>query len=271
MNLLVYFVPPVTAAEWRAQMIHTGLVSITFRKLSPREITELVAKAGLTGIEWGGDIHVPHGNLKAAAEVGRMTADAGLKVAAYGSYYHVGCEEQEGVSFERVLETALELKAPSIRVWAGNRGSQDADGEWWKKVAYEACRISDMAKGSGMTVSFEYHRNTLTDTGEAALRLMKSVNRDHVACYWQPPVGLDIERQLDGLNGILPWLGNVHAFWWNMNERRPLAEGADAWKKYLEVIRTVEGSRFCMLEFVRDDDPGQFLEDAKELKRILSI
>ena len=36
-------------------MIHPGLVSITFRELSPREIVKLVADGGLVGIEWGGE------------------------------------------------------------------------------------------------------------------------------------------------------------------------------------------------------------------------
>ena len=47
-------------------MIHTGLVSVTFRKLEPAEIVDLVKQAGLQGIEWGGDIHVPHGDIQRA-------------------------------------------------------------------------------------------------------------------------------------------------------------------------------------------------------------
>ena len=35
-------------------MLIPGLVSITFRPLSPREIVDLVAEAGLKAIEWGG-------------------------------------------------------------------------------------------------------------------------------------------------------------------------------------------------------------------------
>ena len=66
-------------------MITTGLLSVTFRKLTPPEIVGLVRQAGLAGIEWGGDIHVPHGNLDRAREVRQMTLDAGITIAAYGS------------------------------------------------------------------------------------------------------------------------------------------------------------------------------------------
>jgi 3-dehydroshikimate dehydratase len=250
-------------------MIHTGLVSITFRSLSPQEIVALVAKAGLRGIEWGGDIHVPHGNVQRAKEVYQMTSDAGLEISAYGSYYRVGCEEKEGILFERVLDTAIALKAPVIRVWAGDRGSREADEEWWAKVIDETYRIGALTKESGITISFEYHGNTLTDTGESAFRLMKAVGGEGITCYWQPPVGLEDEQRMTGLRQILPWLGNIHVFWWNIHERRPLAEGMEAWREYIELIGTAQGDRFCMLEFVKDDDPDQFLKDAASLKVIV--
>jgi len=250
-------------------MMHVGGVSVTFRKLLPQEITALAAQAGLEGIEWGGDIHVPHGDLAKAREVGRLTRDAGLRVAAYGSYYHVGCETPEELAFERVLETAVELQAPSIRVWAGDRASQDADGAWWKHVVEESHRISALAREAGITLSFEYHGNTLTDTGKSARRLMRAISRDNVSSYWQPPVGLEIAQQIEGLVQIAPWLGNIHVFWWKIHDRLPLADGIEAWRQYMDVIRPLQGDRFCLLEFVRGDDPGQFLADAAALRQFL--
>ncbi|MCU0793379.1 MAG: sugar phosphate isomerase/epimerase [Opitutaceae bacterium] len=109
-------------------MIHPGLVSITFRKLSPVEIVGLVRKAGLRGIEWGGDVHAPHGDIGRAREVRALTEDAGLKVAAYGSYYRAGWSEANGLSFKHVLDSAVELGAPTIRVWPGNKGSAEMRG-----------------------------------------------------------------------------------------------------------------------------------------------
>ncbi|HNC24059.1 MAG TPA: sugar phosphate isomerase/epimerase, partial [Opitutaceae bacterium] len=100
-------------------MIHPGLVSVTFRALTPTQIVALVRQAGLRGIEWGGDIHVPHGNLARAREVREMTQEAGLSVAAYGSYYRAAQSEADGLAFEHVRATAVELGAPTIRVWAG--------------------------------------------------------------------------------------------------------------------------------------------------------
>ena len=243
-------------------MLKSGLVSVTFRNLSVKEIVELVSKAGLCGIEWGGDIHVPHGNINKAKEVAKMTKDAGLEVASYGSYYKVGFEKEQGISFEKVLETAKELGAPTIRVWAGNRSSGDTDKALWDTVIEESRRIADMAFHEGIAVAFEYHANTLTDTAESAYKLLAEVNHRNLYCYWQPPVGLDDESCITGLKMITPWLSNIHVFHWENGERLPLEKGVDKWQKFMKIIKNVKGDRYCMIEFVKNDDPLQFLADA---------
>ncbi len=65
--------------------LRSGLVSVTFRQLTPSAIITLVTRAGLDGIEWGGDVHVPHGDLVRARQVRQQTIQAGLQSAAYGS------------------------------------------------------------------------------------------------------------------------------------------------------------------------------------------
>lgn len=249
-------------------MLHGGLVSITFRQLSPRKIIDLVSKSGLKAIEWGGDIHVPHGETSLARDVGNITRDEGLNVAAYGSYYRVGCEGRENAScFEDVLATALELKAPSIRVWAGNKGSDMADKYWWDKVIKDSIRIADMAERENINISYEYHGNTLTDTLQSTQRLMKGVAHGNLSSYWQPLPHHNIKNRLDGLEQILPWLGNIHVFQWLSGERMPLEDGSKEWSQYLELINSILEIRYALIEFVKNDSEEQFLQDAKVLKQ----
>ena len=42
--------------------IRPGLCSITFRDLAVDDVVALAAEAGLAGIEWGADRHVPPGS-----------------------------------------------------------------------------------------------------------------------------------------------------------------------------------------------------------------
>lgn len=250
-------------------MIYPGLVSVTFRKLTPGEIVKLVVNSGLQGIEWGGDIHVPHGNIAKAKEVYSLTEANGLKTAAYGSYYTVGNEDEQAFTFEQVLETAIVLRAPTIRVWAGNKGSKTADSALWDRVIRESYRIAVLAASVGITISYEFHGNTLTDTSESAYRLLKGVNHSNIRSYWQPPANLDLDLQMDGLKLVLPWLSNIHVFYDSGNRQLPLSEGTDCWSKYLKVVSEQPEDRFAMLEFVMNESPDQFLQDAKVLRSLV--
>ena len=74
-------------------MNKTGLVSISFRDKTPEEIIEYSLCSGIDAIEWGGDVHVPHGDIEKAKEVARLTLDAGLSMPEYGSYYIIGASD----------------------------------------------------------------------------------------------------------------------------------------------------------------------------------
>ncbi len=251
-------------------MIKTGLVSITFRQLSPQKIIEMVTRENLDSIEWGGDSHVPHGETETAHSVGKMTREAGLAVSAYGSYYRIGHSEQEGLSFENVLRSAVALKAPTIRVWAGRRESQSADEAYYELVASESRRIAEMAGEEGITVSYEYHAKTLTDTNESAQKLLAQVDHPNIRTLWQPPNNQTTEYCVEGLRGVLPFLTHLHVFHWiypkGERVRRPLAEGSQRWKTFLKEAAKAEGNRFASIEFVHDGEPESFPADAAALR-----
>ena len=252
-------------------MLLPGLVSITFRKLDPAEIIDLSVRGGLSGIEWGGDVHVPHGDLRRAREVREMTVDAGLAVASYGSYYRVG--EEQDFTFDQALASAVELCAPTIRVWAGGKGSAASSASHLSNVADESREIATRAAEAGVIVAYEFHRNTLTDTTQACLDLLHTVAHPNVRTYWQPPRELTDEELGASLGAVLPFLANLHVFQWAEDGARcPLAEGRARWQR---LCRQVQGhaddvkTRYAMLEFVKDDAPEQFLHDAAALCSLL--
>jgi sugar phosphate isomerase/epimerase len=253
-------------------MLRSGLVSITFRALSPVDIIGLVRETGLEGIEWGGDVHAPHGDEKKAEEVGRRTREAGLQVAAYGSYYKAGKSETEGLSFEAVLASAKALGAPTIRVWAGPKGSAESDENLRVQVEEDLQRISIRAAADNITISLEYHNGTLTDTLESTVALLQKVNHPALRTYWQPVHGRPTEEGVHQLLTLAAWLTNLHAFhWWPTHaERWPLADGAARWREFLQTAAELKGDRFVMLEFVQNDDVAQFRQDAATLRAWLA-
>ena len=245
-------------------MIQGGLVSITFRELTPKEVVDLVSRSGLVGIEWGGDIHVPHGDLAAAGETRRMTEDAGLKVAAYGAYYKVGRDKPE--EFAAVLDTAVELGATKIRVWVGS-ASAEADQAYRRQTADDCRQIAAMAAQVSVKVVSEWHAGTLTDTKDSSKALFDAIGHENFRTYWQP-TGTTFEENMAGLDVAFDRLSGLHVYHWANHQKLPLAEGQDLWLPYLTRAAQA-GDMFALLEFVRDDDPAAFLEDAETLLRWL--
>jgi len=246
-------------------MLNGGLVSISFRELPPEEIVSLTAGARLSCIEWGGDVHCPHGDVRRAGEVAALTAGAGLRTSAYGSYYRLAEENEFG--FEDVVASAKALGAPTIRVWAGRRGSAEADAGYRERVVAESRRCADIAARAGLTLSYEYHGNTLTDTNESALTLIREVDHEALRSFWQPPNGRDTEYRLEGLKAVKPWMTNVHIFTWDDENRRlPLADGEEWWTRFLAEAATTGRDHDVLMEFVADDDPDNFRRDAEALK-----
>lgn len=250
-------------------MVKLGICSITFRELSVEEIIEEVKKAGLNAIEWGSDVHVLPNNKERAREVAQLMDDAGLESSSYGSYYRVGIENDN--SFEEILETAVILKAKDIRVWAGRKGSADADEDYREAVIKDSQRIAKLAAAEGIRVSYEYHGKTLTDTIDSTLDLLESVDQENVRLYWQPAVGLEKEERLTNIQAVGEYITNVHVFKWKQIDRLALEEGIEEWVDYVEKIDQLSQNpkeTYYLLEFVKDDSLEQFHSDAKSLKEI---
>jgi sugar phosphate isomerase/epimerase len=242
----------------------TGLTSVTFRSLTAERIISLAKKAGLDGIEWGGDIHVPPGDISLAAKIKAETLEAGLAVLSYGSYYKV----LKGGAFTPVLETAAVLGAPLIRAWAGELPSARADETWYNRAAAELRALCAQAGERGIGVGLEYHRGTLTDTCESAERLLRLTDRGNLSTYWQPNPDLTEAERRGEITRLLPEISSVHVFHWERgNIRRPLAEGENIWKEY---VRLLGKDRNYIMEFVTDDDENNFLTDAETLRRLVS-
>lgn len=245
-------------------MILPGVVSVTFRKLQPHEVIALAVEAGLAGIEWGGDVHVPHGNLAQAREIRRQTEDAGLRVLAYGSYFRC----TPGDRFEPILETASALGAPLVRIWAGTTSSAAADKRTRQAIVDEVRHIVVLARQLNIVVAFEHHENTLTDTTESTLALLQAI--PGARTLWQPPHQMSQQQQIESLHALLPWLENLHVFCWNQRERQPLHNGEQLWREVVQIVRAQSRDHAALIEFVANDDPQQFLRDTATLRQWLS-
>lgn len=247
-------------------MIIPGIVSATFRDKTPEDIIRLCRQAGLKAVEWSENAHVFPGDRDGAEALYQKTTEAGLQVAAYGSYYRLGQQEAERIEevFMPTLEAAAALHAPLIRVWAGTEESAVVSEAGREALARDARTICELAERKNIKIALEWHKNTLTDTNESAFRFLEEVAHPNLYCLWQPTVALSMEQRAEGLKQLGDRLLNLHIYYWKEGVRRPFGEGVGEWKQYLAQVDK-QKDRFGLLEFVMGNSEEQFLEDAKVL------
>ena len=247
--------------------LRTGLVSVTFRPLKPAEIIDLTRQAGLQCIEWGGDAHVPPGEPGLAGEVAAQTRAAGLEVASYGSYLMLGL----GQDFRPVLETAIALRAPVIRLWAGKTSSADVPPEARAAMAAELHRHAAAAAAYGIVLSLEHHEGTLADNAVTAASLIDAAGPPAVRTHWQPLTGHDEAWQFASFQRLRPRVALLHVFARNPSTKAwlPLSEGRQFWEKLLGDARSAPLAPSALIEFVKDGTPERFLQDAQVLRDMI--
>ncbi len=253
-----------------------GLCSVTFRQLDVGAIVELATSAGLQGIEWGGDVHVPPDDLAAARAARRRCADAGLAVASYGSYLFA-----DGASaglLDPVLATAVELGTDLVRVWCPFGVEPGAPPSERSAVAGVLAGWVGRAASAGISLYLEFHGGTLTASAPSARALLEEVGDERLCCAWQPRYwDVPAADQLDAadeLDLLAPWLAHVHVYECeDAATRLPLEAGHAHWPRVLEHAAQADPGpmrRFALLEFVAGDDPAALAADAATLTRWLA-
>ena len=203
------------------------------------------------------------GGPEAARRAAQLTHRAGLEVLSYGSYYRC----QPGEDFTPVLESALALGAPRIRVWAGTKPWEEASPQEREALAVQLGQAVDQAAAAGLALGLEYHRGTATQTKEGARALLEAVGRPGLTTYWQPNPDISQGEQLAEIDALLPWISTVHVFTWTgANVRHPLEAGAARWEEYLTHLAPAQKERCLLLEFVQEDSEEAFRRDARTLR-----
>ena len=65
---------------------------------------------------------------------------------------------------------------------------------------------------------------------------------------------------------VRPWLKRVHVFHWEPGgTRQPLVQGAKRWIPYLRLLRSSVADGYASIEYICDDSPQAFCEDARTL------
>lgn len=244
--------------------IRLGLCSVTFRALTPERIVDLAAAAGLESIEWGGDTHVPPGDLVRAEQVAKTTTDAGLVVASYGSYFRAA----KGEALAPILDSAQALGADRVRIWAGSLGTAEATAEDRAETIARLQSAASDAHERGIDLALEFHSGTLADSATATLSVLSEVGSAALSTYWQPTVAASDDIALAEYEAVAAHTSAVHVFsWWPQTQRLRLHERDELWRRvFAAAAAQTHPPRDALLEFVPDDDPDLLAAEAATLR-----
>lgn len=166
-------------------MIRIGLSSSAFLTLGARDVIAAAAESGVDAIEWAGGIHIPQGDTEAASGAMMGTLRAGLTTASYAPLYRAEPGGELGLRFESVLETALRLQAPIVRIFFGGDSAACREREGRALLAAEARRLGDRAARQGVTVCLSLGRNTCMDRYRSAIELVAEIDHPFVRLAWE--------------------------------------------------------------------------------------
>lgn len=228
-------------------MFKTGLVSVSFRKYTPEEILKEMQKVNLKYIEWGSDIHAPCDDEEKLEEIVNLQKKYGIICCSYGTYFRVGVNESE--SIKQYISAAKKLGTDIIRIWCGNKNYEDYSSEE-KQALFDECRkITRIAETECVKLCLECHNNTFTNCLYGAVEIMNEIGSYAFRMYWQPNQYRDETTNLNYAKAVAEYTETIHIFNWNGDEKYPLSEACNIWRKYLA---SFSGNENLLLEFMPD-------------------
>ncbi|MBQ1223981.1 MAG: sugar phosphate isomerase/epimerase [Oscillospiraceae bacterium] len=238
-----------------------GLVSVSFRNHTPREILSAMKECGLKYIEWGSDVHVP---LHKASEIAALQKEYGIECSSYGTYFRFGVTPIS--ELEEYISAAKTLGTDILRLWCGDKNSEDYS-EDEKSALFSLCSdAAKIAENHGVTLCMECHNYTYTNTKESAAELMEAVASENFKMYWQPNQYRDKSENIAYARLLAKKTVHLHVFNWERDDKFPLMGAKDIWKEYLSCFT---GERTLLLEFMPDDRLDSLKTEAEALKEIV--
>ena len=241
-----------------------GLVSVSFRAHSPKEILQAMKDSDLSVIEWGSDRHAPCNDTERLREIAALQEEYGIRCSSYGTYFKffkTPIEELEGY-----ILAAKTLGTDRLRIWCGPKSGADMTQKEREELLALCRRAEEMARAHGVILCLECHKKTFTERLEDALWLMEEIGSPHLRMYWQPFQWLSAEENLRYARAIAPYTEYLHVFNWKGEDMLPLGDAEEEWRSYLAAFST---PRTLLLEFMPDGRIESLPVETEALTRII--
>ncbi|KOR76762.1 sugar phosphate isomerase/epimerase family protein [Paenibacillus solani] len=196
-----------------------SLCTISFRHelVSFEHLIDYAHRTGFAGIElWGVHARALAHTFQSQIEpwMGKLKS-YGLKIPMISDY--VGLMDNQSppsamnVKLQEWIDLAYRFETRQIRIFAGHLGSSQADDEQWKLCMDRLRKLTEKLAENGLTLVLETHPNTLADTLDSTLRILKEV--DHSSLR----INLDFlhiweggSDPIEAYQALKPWISHFH-------------------------------------------------------------
>lgn len=247
-------------------MVRSGLSSVSYRNQAPEAIIAAAAAAGLRGIEWTADTHVPHGNIACAERVMMATLRAGLTVSAYGSFFRLGSGSP--AVFSSILETSRRLQAPAIRIWGGPTAGASQDS-----MLADAADAADAAGKHGITLCLEPNERSALPDYDTLAGLIERADHPFLKACWTQLPSSSASGLGEGAERIGPHLALAHIRNWSpFSSESEESAGSACVRALAFMIESNRASvldRWALIEYLENDAPETLKKKAETLEERL--
>lgn len=241
-----------------------GVASVTFRNKTVEEVVRIAKNAGVSYIEWGGDVHVK--TLEDARKVKKLCDENEIKISSYGTYYRVGFGNDE--SRKSVCEIASEMGASSIRVWLGNKDSEKTDAQEYENLLSDLRNLCETAKEYSILVCPECHDNTFNNNTDAFLKIRNDLGLDNFRTYFQSRY-FRFDYDIDRIERTFDYIENIHVSYRDLKKEQRFRKKDRAYlDKLLIKLSDMGFDGIVMVEFTKGSKEKNFVKDIKKLNAI---
>ncbi len=239
-----------------------GVASVTFRNKTVSETVEIAKKAGVSYIEWGGDVHIK--TLDDAKKAKELCDENGIKIRSYGSYYRVGCADKN--KWEEICRIAKIMNASSVRVWLGEKDSEETTQAEYNRILEDLKSICSVAQKHNLLVCPECHDNTYNNNTDAFLKIKDELKADNFKTYFQSRY-FRFDYDIDRIERTFDFIENVHISYRDLvREQRFKKKDKHYLDRLLKKLLEMNFDGVILVEFTKGSKEKHFLNDIKKLK-----
>lgn len=239
-----------------------GVASVTFKNKTVRQVVEIAKNAGVEFIEWGGDVHVK--TLEDAKLAKKLCHENNIKISSYGSYYRTGSSKV--VEWEEVCRIANEMDASSVRIWLGNKNSEEFTENEYNELLEEMKFLCSKAEEYNLLVCPECHDNTFNNNTEAILKLKNDLSCDNFKTYFQSRY-LRFDYDLDRIEKTFDFIENFHVSYRDLKrEQRFKKKDKNYINKLIKKFISMSFNGIVIVEFTKSSKEMNFRKDVRKLR-----